>query len=71
MEACGCCRLFKRSYLGIIHFSLLLVLFGAAASKAQHTPLLSAMLLSELPSVFYITGRLQVCANLLSLRCDH
>ncbi|EIE24233.1 cyclopropane fatty acid synthase [Coccomyxa subellipsoidea C-169] len=52
-------RLFKRSYLAIIHFSLLLVLFGAAASKAQHTPLLSAMLLSELPSVFYITGRLQ------------
>lgn len=52
-------RLFKRSYLGIIHFSLLLVLFGAAASKAQHTPLLSAMLLSELPSTFYIAGRLQ------------
>lgn len=55
-------RLFKRSYLYIIHFSLLLVLFGAAASKAQHTPLLTAMLLSELPSIFYICGRLQALA---------
>lgn len=55
-------RLFKRTYLGIIHFALLLVLFGAAASKAQHTPLLTAMLLSELPSIFYIAGWLQVGA---------
>lgn len=53
-------RLFKRTYLGIIHFALLLVLFGAAASKAQHTPLLTAMLLSELPSIFAMAGRLQV-----------
>ncbi|BDA46075.1 probable cyclopropane-fatty-acyl-phospholipid synthase at C-terminar half [Coccomyxa sp. Obi] len=52
-------RLFKQTYLGIIHFALLLVLFGAAASKAQHTPLLTAMLLSELPSIFHMAGRLQ------------
>ena len=52
-------RLFKRSRLGIVHFTLLLVLFGAAAAKAQHTPLLTAMLASELPSVFYLLGKLQ------------
>jgi hypothetical protein len=55
------CRLFKRSYVGILHFALLLVLFGASASKAEHTPLLTAMLLSELPSIFFILGKLQVC----------
>ena len=42
-----------------MHFTLLLVLFGAAAAKAQHTPLLTATLLSELPSVFYLLGKLQ------------
>jgi hypothetical protein len=62
-EAVACahaCRLFRRSSLGILHFTLLLVLFGAAAAKGQHTPLLSAMLLSELPSLFFLAGKLQV-----------
>lgn len=59
-------RLFKRSRLGIVHFTLLLVLFGAAAAKAQHTPLLTATLASELPSVFYLAGKLQARAPLLA-----
>ena len=61
----SCCRdrLFRRSSLGILHYTLLLVLFGAAAAKAQHTPLLSAMLLSELPSLFFLAGKLQVRAG--------
>ena len=49
-------RLFRRSSLGILHYTLLLVLFGAAAAKAQHTPLLAAMLLSELPSLFFLAA---------------
>ena len=62
-------RLFRRSSLGILHYTLLLVLFGAAAAKAQHTPLLAAMLLSELPSLFFLAGKLQVPAG-SSLICS-
>ena len=52
-------RLFKKSYLGVIHYSLLLMLFGAAAFKAVHTPLLTAMLVSELASVLCLAGKMQ------------
>ena len=57
------CRLFKKSYLGVIHYSLLLMLFGAAAFKAVHTPLLTAMLVSELASVLCLAGKMQASIN--------
>ena len=53
------CRLFKQSYLGVIHYSLLLILFGAAAFKAVHTPLLTTMLVSELASLLCLAGKMQ------------
>ena len=61
-------RLFKKSYLGVIHYSLLLMLFGAAAFKAVHTPLLTAMLVSELASVLCLAGKMQV-SIIRSARC--
>ena len=58
-SACIACRLSRQSYLGVIHYTLLLMLFGAAAFKAVHTPLLTAMLLSELASLLCLAGKMQ------------
>ena len=68
IKTCYACRLFKNSYLGVIHYSLLLMLFGAAAFKAVHTPLLTAMLVSELASVLCLAGKMQA-SILPSARC--
>ena len=62
-------RLFKKSYLGVIHYSLLLMLFGAAAFKAVHTPLLTAMLVSEFASVLCLVGKMQARNTPHSPRC--
>ncbi len=59
-SGCLACRLSRQSYLGVIHYTLLLMLFGAAAFKAVHTPLLTAMLLSELASLLCLAGKMQV-----------
>ena len=53
------CRLSRQSYPGVIHYSLLLMLFGAAAFKAVHTPLLTTMLVSELASMLGLAGKMQ------------
>ena len=52
------CRRSRQSYLGVIHYTLLLMLFGAAAFKAVHTPLLTAMLLSELASLLCLARKM-------------
>ena len=44
----------------LLHFTLLLFLFGSAAYKGQGICLMAATLLSELPSVFLVLGKLQV-----------
>ena len=60
------CRLSRQSYLGVIHYSLLLMLFGAAAFKAVHTPLLTTMLVSELASMLCLAGKMQAGNPILS-----
>ena len=65
--ACIACRLSRQSYLGVIHYTLLLMLFGAAAFKAVHTPLLTAMLLSELASLLCLAGKMQASLSFLQL----
>lgn len=70
--ACSACRLSRQSYLGVIHYTLLLMLFGAAAFKAVHTPLLTAMLLSELASLLCLARKMQaslafLCPNVVFL----
>ncbi|KAK9821949.1 hypothetical protein WJX81_001503 [Elliptochloris bilobata] len=57
-------RLFRRSYVRLVHATLLLGLCSAAAAKAQSTPLLAAMLLSEAASALAVLGRLQARAGL-------
>ena len=44
----------------LLHFTILLFLFSSAAYKSQGTPLLTATLVSELPTLFYLVGRLRV-----------
>lgn len=60
------CRLSRQSYPGVIHYSLLLMLFGAAAFKAVHTPLLTTMLVSELASMLCLAGKMQAGNPVLS-----
>jgi len=60
------CRLSRQSYPGVIHYSLLLMLFGAAAFKAVHTPLLTTMLMSELASMLCLAGKWQAGNPVLS-----
>ena len=47
-------------YKVVLHFTILLVVFGSAAYKAEHTPLLACSLLSELSTVFYLLAKIQV-----------
>lgn len=53
-------RLFKRVHKVVLHFTVLLVLFGAAAYKGEHTALLACSLLSELSTVFYLLAKIMV-----------
>lgn len=45
-------RLYKKSYSAIVHYTLLLVLFSAAAYKSITAPFLCVTLVSEINSVF-------------------
>ena len=54
------CRLYKRVHRVLLHYTVLLVLFGVAAYKAEHTPLLACSLVSELPTVLYLAAKIQV-----------
>ena len=54
-------------YKVVLHFTVLLVLFGSAAYKAEHTPLLACTLLSEISSFFYLLAKLQ--ASLFQNTC--
>lgn len=61
-------RLYKRNYVAVIHYTMLLVLFSAAAHKSVNLPFLSVSLLSEINSVFLMLRRLCVLAGLPSLQ---
>jgi len=55
-------RLYRRMRRIVVHFSILLLVFGAAAYKAEHTPLLACSLLSELSTLLHLLGKIQVRA---------
>lgn len=57
-------RLYKRNYVAVIHYTMLLVLFSAAAHKSVNLPFLSVSLLSEINSVFLMVRRLCDLAGL-------
>lgn len=53
-------RLFRRVHKVVLHFTVLLALFGSAGFKAERTPLLACTLLSEFSTLFYLGAKIQV-----------
>ena len=53
------CRLYHKMRSKVVHYTILLLIFGVAAYKAEHTPLLACSLLSELSTVFHLLGKTQ------------
>ncbi|KAL4856846.1 Tuberculostearic acid methyltransferase UfaA1 [Chlorella vulgaris] len=56
-------RLYRANYRHMAHFTLLLVLFSAAAYKSEHTAFMAICLLSEFNSVFRLAGKLLALAR--------
>lgn len=50
-------RLYKRSYTAVVHYTVLLVLFLAAAHKSVNTPFLSVTLVAEINSICRLVRR--------------
>ena len=44
----------------VLHFTILLLVFGAAAYKAEHTAALACSLLGECSTIFFLLGKMQV-----------
>ena len=43
----------------VLHFTILLLVFGAAAYKAEHTALLACSLLGEASTIFFLLSKMQ------------
>lgn len=56
--ACVRARLFQRTQLAIVQYTVLLVLFGVSTFRAVAVPFLAASLLGECYSVAYLMGKL-------------
>lgn len=56
-------RLYKKGYTAMLHYTILISLFFAAAYKTEHTAFLCATLLSEVNSVFHLAGQLAALAG--------
>ncbi|KXZ44875.1 hypothetical protein GPECTOR_61g828 [Gonium pectorale] len=61
---CVRARLFERTVLAIMSYTLLLVLFGVATFKGVGVPFLAATLASEVFSVVFLMGKLQDMAGM-------
>lgn len=57
-------RLFGRNLFAILHYTILLVLFGVGAFKNVHVAFLTVTLVSEVSTVFYVIGKMQVRSEL-------
>lgn len=60
---CVRARLFARTILSIVQYTVLLVLFGTASLKGVGVPFLAATLASEVFSVAFLAGKLQDMAG--------
>ncbi len=60
---CVRARLFERTALAIVQYTLLLVLFGTATFKGVGVPFLAATLASEVFTVAFLSGKLQEMAG--------
>lgn len=60
---CVRARLFERTALAIMQYTLLLVLFGTATYKGVGVPFLAATLASEVFTVAFLSGKLQEMAG--------
>ena len=56
-------RLFQRTLLAIVQYTVLLVLFGVAAFKGVAVPFLAASLVSEVFGVAFLLGKMQDLAG--------
>ena len=58
----------------VLHFTILLLVFGAAAYKAEHTAALACSLLGECSTIFFLLGKVQVghffCMTMLTTLCS-
>ncbi|KAG2447750.1 hypothetical protein HYH02_007208 [Chlamydomonas schloesseri] len=61
---CVRARLFERTALAIVQYTLLLVLFGTATFKGVGVPFLAATLASEVFTVAFLSGKLQEMAGM-------
>ena len=60
VTCCSVCRLYQRRYVMLLHFILLMFLFGSAAYKAQGICFMAATLLFQLPLTFLVLCKVQV-----------
>ncbi|GIL82213.1 hypothetical protein Vretimale_7189 [Volvox reticuliferus] len=68
---CVRARLFERTMLAILQYTVLLVLFGTATFKGIGVPFLAATLASEVYSVAFLLGKLQEMAGLGNASLRH
>ncbi|GLI66534.1 hypothetical protein VaNZ11_010410 [Volvox africanus] len=68
---CVRARLFERTMLAILQYTVLLVLFGTATFKGVGVPFLAATLASEVYSVAFLLGKLQEMAGLGNASLRH